>query len=208
MELHVKSKKYNDADVLQVKEDLALKSEEGTKLKSGYYAYDGDNMTFNYIGDEVPDGYSGMLLELFDGAIYFGYFENGGEVNYAGLEASQIIINDNGEEVNFSLNGVNKLNFNSLTFSIAHLDVTLRQLIEDAISSGDPVACSQAQWNVINEHLANCLYFYHSNYTMIKVLTMIDRYNFGNIVFDDTGATVEFIYDTQLQELQVIFKEI
>lgn len=193
MDLHVKSKKYNDADVLEVKEDLALKNEIGTKLKVGTYIYDGDDKLIWV--EDISSDFSGIVYYFGDDYLSIQIYGNGEIEKETIIDASE---------------GVSKIDFRFLTFSLVDLDDTLRQLVESAISSGgDGVACSQAQWNVIKNHLDKCLYLSYGVYTLIKSTVVNgNQYSFGNDNSQNFGAVIEFSYDTALSELSVYYHEI
>lgn len=193
---------FNSKDVCEVQGNIKL----GTYILSGE--------TLKWV-EEFPSDYSGTAYSFGDDGLYIenyadGSFENSIFIASGSAEVSSA----DGSYAYYNVDGANKLNFAELTHSLAELDSTLRQLVEDAIDdSSQGVACTQAQWDVIKALLDKSLYFNYENVSMIKTFTNgINMYTFGGLSYTGesvyTEYTLGFYYDSGNENLSCKFIEI
>lgn len=177
-------------------------------LKYGHYIYDGDE-TFKWV-EEIPSDYNGIAFDFLDDGLYVLGYSNGSSVYDTYISTSGISVNHDGESASFDFDGADKINFASLTHSLAELDSTLRQLVEDAVADnfGDGVSCTQAQWNVIKALLDKSLYFNYGGVSLIKSFTDgINDYCFG-MTNSDTGYILELLFESENSILKAKYGEV
>lgn len=139
----------------------------GTSLKSGSYIYNEETTKYYWVED-IPEDYTGNVLTFGDdNYITTQHYENGEPMSGASL----------------SSNGVDKIDFINLTHSFNELDLTLKQIVDDAIIDNNykGVPCSQAQWNVIKALLEKSLYLYYNLTSIIKIQTGLNDFVFGYV---------------------------
>lgn len=184
-----------------------IESLGGTSLKDGSYLYNYDLGKFVCF-EEVPEDYTGLAIEFFDDGFYVSYYDNGVNTLYSYLSTIGISVNDENSNTNITPNGVDKLDFASLTHSFNELDPTIKQIVEDAIADADTngVACTQAQWNEIKSLLDKSLYLQYGSYSLIKsYFNGIDKYVFGEYGGDDSGFKFSILWTENL--LYIVYEE-
>ena len=193
------------------KELPGMISEEGG-LKYGYYyfLYNPDRIVYGGVeGELIPEDYNGVCFEFLDDAFYIARYVDGEEVAYVMIGGDHINIwNEDNQGWNITVNGVEKLNFARLTHSFNELDPTLKAIIDNTISTQEPVPCTQAQWNVIKALLDKALYINYNGFSMIKATSdNIQNYYFGSLGAL-VGASLDITYDDVNNTLNVEYNDI
>lgn len=149
--------------------------------------------------DDFPSDFTGYYLDLRVGdsdTIRFGSYENGEEVEHIGLAPFGFDVTQGDGGAYYGSNGASKLNYSQLTHSLAELDSTLTQIVQDAIDDAwaDGVSCTQEQWNTIKALLDKSLYFNYNGVTLIKSFTDDNHeYGFG-VTHSQAGYSLDFYY--------------
>ena len=106
--------------------------------------------------------------------------------------------NGNGEAVDF---------FSAFTHSLAELDETLRDIIQDSIADSEAKPCTPAQWNTIKSLLDKSLYFNYDGVSYIRLSADgINSYLFGAFLVSSgslSGSSLNFYYEADIPQPQL-----